>query len=197
MTGASRAEAAAEVEATVRRIFHYAAWADKFDGAVHQPPLRGVALAMNEPLGVLGIVCPDEAPLLAFASLWAPALAMGNRVVIVPSERHPLAATDFYQVLDTSDVPGGVLNIVTGPRDALADVMALHDDVDAVWYMAGAADAKAGGSGKVERATSADLKRCWVDNGLARDWASPAAGQGREFLRRATQVKNIWIPCGE
>jgi len=197
MTGASRAAAAEEVDATVRRIFHYAAWADKYDGAVHQPPLRGVALAMNEPLGTIGIVCPDEAPLLAFASLWAPALAMGNRVVIVPSERHPLAATDFYQVLDTSDVPGGTLNIVTGPREALAEVLALHDDLDAIWYMAGRAGAGTDGSRKVERATAADLKRCWVDHGRPRDWASAAAGQGREFLRRATQVKNIWIPYGE
>ena len=81
---------------------------------MHAPPLRGVALAMNEPIGVVGVVCPDEAPLLAFISLVAPLIAMGNRVVVVPSERHPLAATDFYQVLETSDVPAGVVNIVTG-----------------------------------------------------------------------------------
>ena len=63
-----------------------------------------------------------------------PAIAMGNRVVVVPSPVHPLAATDFYQVLDTSDVPGGVVNIVTGERDALAKTLAEHDEVAALWY---------------------------------------------------------------
>ena len=122
MTGASKAAATHEVEASIRRLFSYAAWADKYDGAIHNPPLRGVVLAMNEPMGVIGIACPDEAPLLAFTSLWAPAVAMGNRVVIVPSERYPLSATDFYQVLETSDMPDGVVNIVTGARDGLAQV---------------------------------------------------------------------------
>ena len=83
--------------------------------------LRGVALAMHEPIGVAGVVCPDEAPLLAFISLVAPLVAMGSRVVVVPSERHPLAATDLYQVIETSDVPAGVINIVTGARDALTE----------------------------------------------------------------------------
>ena len=73
---------------------------------------------------MIGIVCPDDAPLLGFVSLVAPAIAMGNTVVIVPSERHPLAATDLYQVLETSDVPAGVVNIVTGARDALATTLA-------------------------------------------------------------------------
>jgi aldehyde dehydrogenase (NAD+) len=159
---------------------------------VHNPPLRGLALAMNEPLGVLGIVCPDEAPLLAFLSLVAPAVAMGNRVVVVPSERHPLSATDFYQVLDTSDVPGGVVNIVTGARDALAEVLAGHDGVEGIWYVGPAA-----GSELVERAAAADLKRTWVNHGKRRDWYDPTQAEGPEFLRQATQVKNVWVPYGE
>ena len=130
MTGASRGQAAREVRTSVARLFAAAAWADKYEGAVHQPPLRGIALALHEPLGVIAIACPDEQPLLAFLSLAAPALAMGNRVVAIPSERHPLSATDLYQVLDTSDLPGGALNIVTGAREALAQVLAEHDDVD-------------------------------------------------------------------
>src|SRR6185503_3476550 len=101
-------------EVAIDRLFAYGAWADKYEGVIHQPPLRGVALAINEPLGVVGVLCPDEAPLLAFVSLVAPLIAMGNRVVVVPSEPAPLAATDFYQVLETSDVPAGVVNIVTG-----------------------------------------------------------------------------------
>jgi aldehyde dehydrogenase (NAD+) len=103
MTGGS--SGAAEVEASIARLFTYGAWADKYDGAVHPVPIRGVALAMHEPVGVIGIACPDAHPLLGFVSLVAPAIAMGNRVVAVPSEPHPLAATDFYQVLETSDLP--------------------------------------------------------------------------------------------
>ena len=192
MTGAARKAAAREVAAGVRRLFVYAAWADKFDGAVHAPPIRDVTLAMNEPLGIVGIACPDEAPLLAFLSLVAPAVAMGNRVVAVPSERHPLSATDLYQVLDTSDVPGGVVNIVTGERDALARVLAEHDEVDAMWYVGPAA-----GSAMVERASVGNLKRTWVNHGRRLDWFDPSQAEGPRFLRRATQVKNIWVPYGE
>jgi aldehyde dehydrogenase (NAD+) len=192
MTGASRAKAAAEVEAAIARLFSYGAWADKFEGAVHAPPLRGVALAMNEPIGVAGVVCPDEAPLLAFVSLVAPLLAMGNRVVAVPSERHPLAATDLYQVIETSDVPAGVINIVTGARDALTKTLAEHDDVDALWVF-GSKEASA----MAERLSVGNLKRTLVDHGLATDWMDPAAAEGPILLRHAVQVKNIWIPYGE
>jgi len=83
-------------------------------------------------MGVIGIACPDEYPLLGFISLMAPAIARGNTVVMIPSQRFPLSATDFYQVLDTSDVPGGVVNIVTGDRDHLTKTLVQHEDVDAV-----------------------------------------------------------------
>lgn len=181
----------AEVDACVERLFTYGAWADKYDGQVHQVPLRGVALAMNEPIGVVGIVCPDEQPLLGFISLVAPAICVGNTVVAVPSETAPLAATDFYQVLETSDVPAGVINIVTGPKDSLAKTIAEHDDVDAVWYF-GAPD----GVKAVETASAGNMKRTWCES-APRAWMDRADGEGREFLREATQVKNIWIPYGE
>ena len=192
MTGAGKKAAEAEVSASVSRLFSYAAWADKFDGAVHSPPMRGVTLAMNEPLGILGIVCPDEAPLLAFVSLTAPAIAMGNRIVAVPSPAHPLSATDFYQVLDTSDLPGGVVNIVTGDRDTLARTLAEHDEVDGLWYVG-----PKPGSEMVERASVGNLKRVWANHGRRRDWHDPAQAEGREFLRHSVQVKNIWVPYGE
>jgi len=192
MTGGSRAKASAEVTAAIARLFSYGAWADKFEGAVHAPPLRGVALAMNEPIGVAGVVCPDEAPLLAFISLVAPLVAVGNRVVAVPSERHPLAATDFYQVIETSDVPAGVINIVTGARDALTKTLAEHDDVDALWVF-GSKEASA----MAERLSVGNLKRTLVDHGLATDWTDAAAAEGPILLRHAVQVKNIWIPYGE
>jgi len=181
----------AEVDACVERLFTYGAWADKYDGQVHQVPLRGVALAMNEPIGVVGIACPDEQPLLGLISLVAPAICVGNTVVAVPSESAPLAATDFYQVLETSDVPSGVINIVTGPKDSLAKTLAEHDDVDAVWYF-GSAD----GVTAVETASAGNMKRTWCAS-APRAWMDRGEGEGREFLREATQVKNIWIPYGE
>jgi aldehyde dehydrogenase (NAD+) len=192
MTGASRAAAADEVEATIARLFTYGAWADKYDGAVHGVPIRGVAIAMHEPIGVLGVVTPERWPLLGFISLVAPAIAMGNTVVAVPSARHPLAATDLYQVFETSDLPAGVVNVVTGDRDTLARVLAEHDDVDGVWYV-GSAD----GVRAVEYASAGNMKRTWCERDDARDWRDPRAGEGRAFLRHATQVKNVWVPYGE
>lgn len=192
MTGASAAAASREVGAAIARLFTYAAWADKYDGAVHQPPLRGVALAMNEPLGVIGIACPDGHPLLGLVSLIAPAIALGNRTVVIPSQAHPLSATDFYQVLETSDLPGGVVNIVTGDRDELACELARHDRVDGVWHFG---SPKAGA--EVERLAARTIKRTWTSLGLQRNFLDREQGEGREFLRRASEVKNIWIPYGE
>src|SRR5208282_1425065 len=174
MTGASPRAAAAEVDASIRRAFFYAGFADKYDGAVHATRSKFLTLAMNEPWGVMGVICPDEAPLLAFVSLVMPGIAMGNCVVAVPSARHPLSATDVYSVLDTSDVPPGVVNIVTGEANALAATLAEHDGVDAVWYVGDAA-----GAAKVEAASAGNLKATWTH---ARQVHWPRA-EGREFLR--------------
>ncbi len=186
------AEAAREVETAISRLFSYAAWADKYEGVVHRPPLRGVVLAMKEQIGVIGIACPDEFPLLGFISLVAPAIAMGNTVVVIPSEKFPLSATDCYQVFETSDLPSGVVNIVTGNRDTLAQVLADHDDVDAIWYFG-----SEGGSQRVEFASAGNMKRTWVSYGRQRDWLDAVQSEGDEFQREATQVKNIWVPYGE
>jgi aldehyde dehydrogenase (NAD+) len=191
LTGRAVGDGRAEVDASIARLFSNAAWADKYDGAVHQTPIRGVTLAMNEPVGVIGIACPEETPLLGFVSLVGPAVAVGNTVIALPSEAHPLAATELYTVLDASDVPAGVINIVTGAKDALAKVLAEHDDVDAVWYFG----SQAAGA-EVERASAGNMKRTWVE-WRARDWMDARQGEGREFLRESTQVKNIWIPYGE
>jgi aldehyde dehydrogenase (NAD+) len=186
------ASAEREVALTIERIYTYAAWADKYDGLVHHTPYRNVTLAMPEPIGVLGVVAPDDWPLLGFVSTVLPAFAMGNTVVAVPSSRAPLAATDLYQVFDTSDVPAGTINIVTGLPDELARILASHDDVDGIWYF-GSAEVSA----EVERLSAGNMKRTWVDLGRSRDWADPRRGAGEEFLEQATQVKNIWIPYGE
>ncbi|MEO1556239.1 MAG: aldehyde dehydrogenase family protein [Pseudomonadota bacterium] len=180
-----------EVEASIQRLFTYAAWADKYDGAAKGVPLRGVALAMNEPTGIIAALCPDDAPLLGLISCMAPAIAMGNRVVLAASEPFPLAATDFYQVLETSDVPAGVVNILTGDHADLAPHMAKHLNVDAVWSFSGRDLAK-----EIEQGAAGNLKRTWVNNATTRDWMT-ADGEGRSFLQAATEVKTIWVPYGE
>ncbi|ATF19804.1 aldehyde dehydrogenase family protein [Phaeobacter gallaeciensis] len=187
MTGKS--QGAQEVEASIQRLFTAAAWADKYDGQAHGVPIRGVALAMKEPVGLIGALCADEAPLLGLVSVMAPAIAMGNRMVLAASEAYPLAATDFYQVLDTSDLPGGVVNILTGRHAELAEPLAAHLNVDAVWSFS-SSDL----SSTIEAASAGNLKRTWVNNGRALDWS---ADHSRRFLEAATEVKNIWIPYGE
>ncbi len=192
MTCAEPAISQEEVDLAIQRIYTYAALADKYDGRVHQTPFRNVTLAMKEPLGVMGIICPLDMPLLGFISTVIPAISMGNRVIVVPSETYPLAATDFYQILETSDLPGGVVNIITGKRDTLTEVLAYHDDVDGIWYY-GSKE----GSKLVEYAAAENMKRTWVNYGKSRDWFNPQRSEGELFLRHATQIKNIWVPYGE
>ena len=180
---------AKEVDTAIRRLFTAAAWADKYDGQVHDVPIRGVALAQKEPVGVIAALCPDDAPLLGLVSIMAPAIAMGNRAILVASEPFPLAATDFYQILETSDVPGGVVNILTGAHKDLAAPMAGHLDIDAVWSFS-STDLSA----VIERESAGNLKRTWVNNAQARDWFQDHT---RAFLEAATEIKNIWIPYGE
>ena len=191
MTGLSRRAAATRVELAISRLFSYASYADKYGGEIQETTLYGLVIGLTEPVGVIGIACPDDYPLLGFVSLLAPAIARGNTIVAIPSPPHPLAATDLYQVLDTSDLPGGVVNIVTGDRDHLVRTLAAHDDVDAIWYFGDAT-----GSRHVEELSAANMKRTWTSYGKARDWTSPEEGLGREFLRQATEVKNIWTPMG-
>ncbi len=189
MTG--KRQGAKEVEASISRLFTYAAWADKYDGRVHGVPIRGVAMAMHQPTGIIGAFCADEAPLLGVISVIGPVMAMGNRCVVVTSELFPLVALEFVQVLETSDVPGGVVNVLTGSHADLAPHLAAHGSVDAVWSFS-SSDI----SGEIERASAGNLKRTWVNNAHARDWMG-AAGEGHEFLEAATEVQNIWIPYGE
>lgn len=184
MTGSRGAE---EVDLAIERIAFYAGYADKYDGKVHSTLTRHVTLAMNEPLGVMGIICPDEAPLLGMVSLLAPALAMGNRVVMLASQPAPLMAGDFMQVLETSDIPAGAVNLLTGDHAAMAPTLADHDDVNILWNF-GAKNAD------LEARSAGNLKITWR---AYADWFNPASGQGKRFLQHATQVKNIWVPYGE
>ena len=192
LSGKDQAAAAAELELCISRIYTYAAMADKYDSAVHSTPFRMVTLAMKEALGVIGIVAPEEAGLLGFISTVFPAIAMGNRVVVVPSQQYALLATDFYQVLDTSDLPGGTINIITGDQQELAAELARHYDIEGLWYW-GTAE----GSKLVETEAAATMKRTWVNHGRYHDWEDPQQGEGEAFLRKAVEIKNIWIPYGE
>jgi aldehyde dehydrogenase (NAD+) len=185
-------QAQREVDATIDRLFSYAAWADKYDGAVHPVPVHGVVLAMNEAIGVIGQIAPDREPLLGLLSLVAPAIAMGNRVVAVPSAQLPTIAAELYALLDTSDVPAGVVNLVTGDPDALADTLAAHADVDALWWHCGPCDR----ARRIETLSATNLKRMWTTPSPDRDWYASDEAEGREFLEQATQVKNIWVPYG-
>jgi len=191
-TVAGEKQAAAELNASIERIFSYAAWADKFDGAVHSPPVRNIAMAMHEPLGTVGIICPNEAPLLGFVSLVMPVIAAGNTAIVVPSETYPLIAGDLYQLFDSSDLPGGAVNIVTGDHSQLLKTLAEHDDVDAIWCFADAASASAAKS-----FSTGNLKQVFTNEGRIIDWYDLKQGEGRWFLRHATQVKNVWVPYGE
>ncbi len=191
MTDCEPALAEREVEAAIDRFFHWAAFADKSGGAVQETTLRGLVAAIHEPIGVIGVACPDARPLLAFASLLAPAISRGNTVVCLPSPIYPLSATDLYQVFDTSDLPAGVVNIVTGDREHLVKTLVEHDDVDSLWYFGGAE-----GSRQVEARSAANMKRTWVNYGADRDWFDPVQGAGAEFLQESIQVKNIWAPTG-
>lgn len=191
MTNQSLESAEEEVEKSIERIYTYAAFADKYDGQAHSTVQRMVTLAMPEAVGVMGIVCPDENPLLGFISTVIPAIAMGNNVVVIPSEKHPFSATDFYQILETSDVPGGTVNIVTGHKDELAKEMAKHYNIDGIWYFGTKEGCK-----DIEFLAADSMKRTWLNFGKYRNWLDNAQGEGEEFLRHATEIKNIWIPYG-
>jgi aldehyde dehydrogenase (NAD+) len=185
-------QAEAEISLGIERIFSYAAWADKYDGAVHDPPFRNVALAMKEPIGTVGVICPPDAPLLGFLSLVMPAVSVGNTVIAIPSEKYPLITGDLYQIFETSDLPDGVVNIVTGRTAELMKPLAEHDDVDAIWCFTDEA-----GAATVKALSVGNLKQAFTNEGRAINWFDAKQGEGRWFLDHSVQVKNIWVPYGE
>jgi aldehyde dehydrogenase (NAD+) len=185
-------QAKREVAISIERIFTYAAWADKFDGAVHNPPSRTIAIAMNEAIGTVGVVAPNDAPLLGLLSLVLPNLAAGNSSIVVPSETYPLIIGDLYQIFDTSDLPDGTVNLVTGRTIELLKTIAEHDDVDAVWCFSDAANAAS-----AKLFSAGNLKQVFTNEGRVIDWYDPKQAEGRWFLQHATQVKNVWVPYGE
>ena len=192
LCGISKKQAKTEFDESISRLFSYAAWADKYDGAVHSAPYRGVTMALPEPIGVLAQIAPENSPLLSTISLIAPAIAMGNRVVMIPSQKFASVALELVQTFETSDVPAGVINIVTGNKQELAEQLAGHAEADAMWCWAGPELVSS-----VESISAKDLKRLWVNDDADRDWIDPMQGEGLEFLRNASEIKNIWTPYGD
>ena len=190
-TGLPDEAARDEVDAAVRAVFTYAAWADKYDGQVHSTPFRNVTFAMNEPVGTIGIRCGDTAPLAGPLSAAAAALSQGNVVVMLLSERFPVPGLDLVQVLETSDVPSGTLNVLSGLHGEMLPTLAAHDDVDQLWDFV--ADRL---SGDAERASAGNLKRVWVDREGAIDWLGLSSRSSDLLLRNGTRVKNVWVPYG-
>ena len=190
-TGMDRGAAAAEVEAAIQSLFAFASWADKHDGSVHSTPFRNITFAMNEPVGTVAIRCADEVPLAGVAGPVAAALSQGNVVVVAVPERFPIPALDLVQVLETSDVPPGVVNVLSGIHGEIVPTLAAHDDVDQFWDFVGD-----GLSGEAERLSAGNLKRVWVDREGSVDWHRVSGDAGAMLLRKATRVKNIWVPYG-
>jgi aldehyde dehydrogenase (NAD+) len=179
-----------EVDLAVKRLFHYAAFADKFEGTVQPVPQRMLVNAVKEPIGVIGIRQPDDFPLLGLVTVLGSAMVMGNTVVLMAG-RYPLVTLDFIQALQNSDVPAGVVNILSAENpDAIFKVVAEHEDVDAVWFFGSRQ-----GSAMVERASVSNMKRTWVSNGKSLDWMRYPE-KTKKFLLEATQIKNIWVPYG-
>jgi aldehyde dehydrogenase (NAD+) len=182
-----------EIDVSTERLCYYAAWADKYDGAVHSAPLRAITLATHEPMGVAAAICPNERPLLGMVSLIAPLVAMGNTVVVVPSDNYASIAAEIEHALHHANIPSGVITLANGSASQHIATLAAHDSVQALWYFG----SDSNGSAIVEELSAGNLKHTFCNHGRQRDWFSPAQAEGHEFLQRATQIKNIWLPYGD
>ena len=174
-----------EVEAAIDRVVWYAGWADKLAQVIGSSnPVAGpyFNFTVPEPQGVAGILAPQEPALAGLVSRVAPALVGGNAVVVVASEPHPLAAIELAEALATADVPGGVVNILTGLREELAPVLASHMDVNALDV--------SGADGNL-----AELERLAADN-VKRIVRGAADGQSAWEIEPFLELKTVWHPIG-
>ena len=193
LCGSSPVNASKEFSQSCERLFYYAAMADKFEGNVHNPPMRGLTLAMKEPLGVMTSVLSDDSPLLNLVTVMGSVFSTGNTNIIVPGQRTSLIATELYQVLDTSDVPGGYVNILTAKENELNKTLSQHENIEGIWYF-GADSAQ---RSEIVKNTTSNIKRYWCPEEKHLDWTNASEEFLNEFLYQSTQVKNIWIPYGE
>ena len=193
LSGLSSSEAKKEFTESCERLFYYASMADKFEGVIHNPPLRGLTLAMKEYLGVLSIILSDNQPLLSLITTLGSSFATGNSNIIVPGQKTSLIATELYQVLDTSDVPGGYINILTSIQEELNTTLSQHENIDAIWYFGNSHTSKT----QIIKNSVSNLKRFWCPEEKNIDWSNTSKNFLDEFLFQSTQVKNIWLPYGE
>ena len=190
--GASKAKH--EVLSAIDRLVHFAGWTDKYQqvfGSVNPVATSHFNFTTPEPAGVVVVVAPDESPLLALVSLVAPVILSGNAVIVIASERFPLPAITFSEILATSDLPGGVVNILTGKRLELAPHMASHLDVNAI--VDGTGDRATGAI--LQSGTAVNLKR-YSKHALApADWFKPAA-EDPYWILDTVEFKTAWHPIG-
>ena len=193
LCGSSPVNASKEFSQSCERLFYYAAMADKFEGNVHNPPMRGLTLAMKEPLGVMTSILSDDSPLLNLVTVMGSVFSTGNTNIIVPGQKTSLIATELYQVLDTSDVPGGYVNILTAKENELNKTLSQHENIEGIWYF-GADSAQ---RSDIVKNTTSNIKRYWCPEEKHIDWTNTSEQFLNEFLHQSTQIKNIWIPYGE
>ena len=193
LCGSSPVNASKEFSQSCERLFYYAAMADKFEGNVHNPPMRGLTLAMKEPLGVMTSILSDDSPLLNLVTVMGSVFSTGNTNIIVPGQKTSLIATELYQVLDTSDVPGGYVNILTAKENELNKTLSQHENIEGIWYFGADSSQRS----NIIKNTTSNLKRYWCPEEKHVDWTNTSEQFLNEFLYQSTQVKNIWIPYGE
>jgi acyl-CoA reductase-like NAD-dependent aldehyde dehydrogenase len=191
-TNVSAAKAGREVTLAIDRLVHFAGWTDKYSqvfGSVNPVASSHFNFTTPEPTGVVVVLAPDEPPLLALVSLVAPVILSGNTAVVVASEKFPLPAATFAEILATSDLPGGVVNLITGKRAELAPHIATHLDVNAI--VDGAGDSEL--SAKLQFGTTVNLKRYF--NHAASDWFSAKVEDPYRILD-TIEFKTAWHPIG-
>ncbi len=193
LIGISQKDAEKEFDQSIERLFYYGAMADKFEGSIHNPPIRGLTLAVKEPIGVVANILNDDFPLLSLVTTLGANFAAGNASIIVPGQNTSLLATELYQLLETSDVPAGYINILTTKQNSLNKILAEHENIDGIWYFSENNNERL----KVIQSTTSNLKRSWCPQSKNLDWSSKEEDFLKEFLYQSTQVKNIWIPYGE
>ena len=192
--GATKAAAAREIAATVDRLIHYAGWADKYEqvlGNVNPVASPHFNFTVTEPMGIIGLLAPEDAPLLALVSLVAPAITGGNTVVALASSSRPYPAIVLGEMLATSDLPGGVVNLLTGFRKELVPTFATHAHLRALGGVANAEERKAIRLGAAESVKRVKLRPAEEPM----DWFADRA-QGLYALRDTLEFKTTWHPIG-
>lgn len=191
---AERKQASAEVTAAIERIVHYAGWTDKFEsllGSVNPVASPHFNFSVTEPMGIVAVAAPDEAPLLALISMILPIITSGNAVIALASETKPYPAILLGEMLATSDLPGGVINLITGSKADILPTFATHEHIRAVSAYATAAERKTLQTGAAESVKRTKLipaeKPC--------DWFSDKA-QGLYHIRDFVELKTTWHPVG-